>query len=131
MKFTAYEVEGISPFAAHSPLMSWAHTLVGARGFSAILGVVEIAVAILIALPTLAMGLSHWQRVGGRNVRHDSELPDHDAGRVGTKCRRLPGSFGAAGSIPHQRSRLAGDLAVDTWREPEGGPFSSVRAKPD
>lgn len=50
MKFTAYEAEGISTFAANSPLMSWAHGLAGARGFSAILGVVEIAVAILIAL---------------------------------------------------------------------------------
>ena len=50
MKFTAYEAEGISPLAANSPLMSWAHSLAGARGFSAILGVVEMAVAILIAL---------------------------------------------------------------------------------
>lgn len=50
MKFTAYEAEGISPFAANSPLMSWAHALAGTRAFSAILGVVEIGIAILIAL---------------------------------------------------------------------------------
>jgi reactive chlorine resistance protein C len=50
MKFTAYEAEGISPFAANSPLMSWAHALAGARAFSAVLGLVEIAVAVLIAL---------------------------------------------------------------------------------
>jgi reactive chlorine resistance protein C len=42
MKFTAYEAEGISPFVAHSPLMS-------VRGFSAVLGVVEVAIALLIA----------------------------------------------------------------------------------
>ena len=49
MKFTAYEAEGISPFVANSPLMSWAYTLVSVRGFSAVLGLVEIAIAILIA----------------------------------------------------------------------------------
>ena len=27
MKFTAYEAEGISPFVAHSPLMSWVYGL--------------------------------------------------------------------------------------------------------
>ena len=25
MKFTAYEAEGISPFVAHSPLLSWVY----------------------------------------------------------------------------------------------------------
>ena len=49
MKFTAYEAEGISPFVAHSPLMSWVYGLVSVRGFSAVLGVVEVAIALLIA----------------------------------------------------------------------------------
>ena len=49
MKFTAYEAEGISPFVAHSPLMSWVYGLMSVRGFSAVLGVVEVAVALLIA----------------------------------------------------------------------------------
>src|SRR5256885_15426663 len=49
MKFTAYEAEGIRPFVAHSPLMSWVYGLVSVRGFSALLGVVEVAVALLIA----------------------------------------------------------------------------------
>src|SRR4249920_2149791 len=49
MKFTAYEAEGIRPFVANSPLMSWVYGLLSVRGFSAGLGVVEVAVALLIA----------------------------------------------------------------------------------
>ena len=49
MKFTTYEAEGISPFVAHSPLMSWVYGFMSHRGFSAVLGVVELTIAILIA----------------------------------------------------------------------------------
>src|SRR3954465_14781244 len=54
MKFTAYEAEGIRPFVAHSPLLSWVYGLMSVRGFSAVLGVVEVAVAILIAARPLS-----------------------------------------------------------------------------
>jgi len=50
MKFTAYEAEGIEPLVANSPLMGWAYELTSVRGFSAFLGVVEIAIGLLIAL---------------------------------------------------------------------------------
>src|SRR5215475_1225898 len=49
MKFTGYEAEGIRPFVANSPLMSWVYGLMSVQGFSALLGVVEVAIAILIA----------------------------------------------------------------------------------
>jgi reactive chlorine resistance protein C len=49
MKFTGYEAEGIRPFVANSPLMNWAYGLISARAFSALLGVVEVATALLIA----------------------------------------------------------------------------------
>jgi uncharacterized membrane protein YkgB len=49
MKFTGYEAEGIRPFVANSPLMSWVYGLMSVPGFSALLGVVEVAIAILIA----------------------------------------------------------------------------------
>src|SRR5215470_10801233 len=49
MKFTTYEAEGISPFVAHSPLMSWVYGFMSVRDFSAMLGVVEVAIALLIA----------------------------------------------------------------------------------
>ena len=49
MKFTAYEAEGIRPFVANSPLLSWVYGLMSVPGFSAMLGVVEVAIALLIA----------------------------------------------------------------------------------
>src|SRR5919198_5537784 len=49
MKFTAYEAEGIRPFVASSPLLSWVYGFMSVRGFSAVLGVVEVAIALLIA----------------------------------------------------------------------------------
>src|SRR5437660_8705774 len=49
MKFTTYEAEGIRPFVANSPLMSWVYGFMSHRGFSAVLGVVEVAIALLIA----------------------------------------------------------------------------------
>ena len=49
MKFTTYEAEGISPFVANSPLMSWVYGFMSVRTFSAVLGVVELTIAVLIA----------------------------------------------------------------------------------
>ncbi len=58
MKFTAYEAEGIRPFVANSPLMSWVYGLMSVRGFSAVLGVVEVAIALLIAARPFATRVS-------------------------------------------------------------------------
>ena len=49
MKFTTFEAEGISGFVVNSPLMSWVYGFMSVRGFSTLLGVVEVAVALLIA----------------------------------------------------------------------------------
>lgn len=49
MKFTGYEAEGIRPFVANSPLMSWVYGLISVAGFSALLGVVEVTIALLVA----------------------------------------------------------------------------------
>ena len=48
MKFTNYEAEGIRPFVENSPLMSWLYQIFSVTQFSAILGVAEIAVGLLI-----------------------------------------------------------------------------------
>lgn len=45
MKFTAYEANGIAPFIAHSPFMSWLHALFGIQGASYIIGVLELSTA--------------------------------------------------------------------------------------
>ena len=50
MKFTGYEANGIQPLVAHSPFMSWIYHFLTVQQFSNGLGVVEVTVAILIAL---------------------------------------------------------------------------------
>ena len=54
MKFTAYEAEGIRPFVANSPLLSWVYAYMSVRSFSTVLGVVEVAIALLIAARPLS-----------------------------------------------------------------------------
>jgi uncharacterized membrane protein YkgB len=54
MKFTAYEAEGIRLYVTNSPLMSWVYGFMSVRGLSAALGVVEVAVALLIAARPLS-----------------------------------------------------------------------------
>jgi len=50
MKFTAYEAESIKPLVANSPLMKWVYQIMSVRQFSALLGMIEIAIGVLIAL---------------------------------------------------------------------------------
>ena len=54
MKFTAYEAEGIRLYVDNSPLMSWVYGSMSVRGFSAMLGVVEVTIATLIAARPLS-----------------------------------------------------------------------------
>src|SRR5215475_4724874 len=50
MKFTAYEAAGIQPLVANSPFMGWMYRFLSVRLFSDLLGIVEIAIAVMIAL---------------------------------------------------------------------------------
>ena len=47
-KFTAFEAEGIRPLVEHSPFLSWLYPLLGVRGTSSVIGVVELVAALLI-----------------------------------------------------------------------------------
>lgn len=49
MKFTAYEAEGLTGLVGNSPFLSWAYSLFSARGFSSLLGVLELGIGALIA----------------------------------------------------------------------------------
>jgi len=59
MKFSAFEAEGIKPLVEHSPFISWIYAVLGVRGGSDAIGVVEISAAVLICArrwrPLLAM----------------------------------------------------------------------------
>lgn len=59
IKFAAFEANAIQPLLENSPLTSWLLSIVGLRGTSALIGVFEITVAVLIAS-------RHWfPRVSG------------------------------------------------------------------
>lgn len=64
LKFTAYEAEGIQGLVAHSPLLSWAYSVMSVRSFAALLGVVEMTLGVLIALRPFAPQLSAIGSIG-------------------------------------------------------------------
>ncbi len=65
LKFTAYESKGVFNHASHSPLLAWAYHILNVRDFSRGLGVVEIAVALLIAAGPVWPKLSVVGSLGG------------------------------------------------------------------
>lgn len=58
MKFSAYEANGIQPLVADSPLMSWLYNIFSVQAFSNWLGVLEIAIAVLIAARPISARIS-------------------------------------------------------------------------
>ena len=58
MKFTAYEAAGIKALVETSPLMSWMYKVFSLQATSNIIGVTEIAAAVLIAIRPLSAKLS-------------------------------------------------------------------------
>lgn len=58
MKFTAYEAEGLTALVGNSPLLSWTYSLFSVRGFSGLLGVLELSIGALIAARLLNPGYS-------------------------------------------------------------------------
>jgi uncharacterized membrane protein YkgB len=50
MKFTNYEAQGIQPLVSESPFMSWLYDTFSVYTFSVLLGVFEVAAAVLIAV---------------------------------------------------------------------------------
>jgi reactive chlorine resistance protein C len=50
LKFTAEEAAGIQPLVAHSPLLSWMYGILSVQAVSNVIGVIEIAIAVLLVL---------------------------------------------------------------------------------
>jgi uncharacterized membrane protein YkgB len=65
LKFTAGEAQGIQPLVANSPLMSWLYRILSLQGVSNLIGLIEIVVALLIALRPLSARLSFIGSIGG------------------------------------------------------------------
>lgn len=49
-KFAAYEAVGVAGIAMHYPLFSWMYPLIGVQGTSNVIGTIELAAGVLIAL---------------------------------------------------------------------------------
>jgi uncharacterized membrane protein YkgB len=58
MKFTTYEAAGIQPLVASSPLMRWLYRYLSVQAVSTLLGVAEIAIAVMIATRPVAAKIS-------------------------------------------------------------------------
>ena len=54
MKFTTYEANGIQPLVTNSPLLGWMYEFLSVRGFSSLLGIFEISIALMIAVRPLS-----------------------------------------------------------------------------
>jgi uncharacterized membrane protein YkgB len=50
LKFTNYEAQGIAPLVSESPFMSWLYDVFSVYTFSVLLGVFEVAAAVLIGV---------------------------------------------------------------------------------
>jgi uncharacterized membrane protein YkgB len=64
LKFTAGEAQGIQPLVASSPLMFWLYKVFSLQAVSNLIGVIEIAVAVLIALRPFSAKLSFVGSIG-------------------------------------------------------------------
>ena len=49
MKFTHYEAQGLVPLVSNSPLLGWVYEIFSVDLFSALLGVLEVSIGLLIA----------------------------------------------------------------------------------
>lgn len=58
MKFTAYEAAGIQPLVAGSPFLSWMYKVMSVQTASHVIGVTELAIALMIALRPVSWKLA-------------------------------------------------------------------------
>jgi uncharacterized membrane protein YkgB len=63
-KFTPTEAQSIQPLVVNSPILSWLYALTGVRGASNIIGLAEIAIALLIALRPISRRASAVGSIG-------------------------------------------------------------------
>ncbi len=67
-KFTPAEAEGIRPLIDHSPLMAWMYSVMSQQLVSNLIGVIEVLVAMLMALRPLSARMSFFGSVGATAI---------------------------------------------------------------
>ena len=65
LKFTGYEAEGISGLVMNSPLLAWLLAAIGKQGVSNVIGCIEIAIGVLIAMRAWSAKASAVGSIGG------------------------------------------------------------------
>ena len=65
LKFTNFEAKGIQPLVENSPLMSWLYRFADLRSVSGMIGIVEIALAVMISLRVWFPKISALGSFGG------------------------------------------------------------------
>jgi hypothetical protein len=99
--------------------MGWVYGFMSVTAFSALLGVIEIAVGLLIALrPVWPMG-PRWAAGWPRACPDHPDLPDHDP-RLGAERGRVSGPLGDTWAVRAQGHRAAGRRPVDGRRGARG-----------
>jgi len=61
LKFTSYEANGIKPFVENSPFMSWMYSVWSVQAASNVIGVIEVASAVLMATTLVCFSVSDWE----------------------------------------------------------------------
>lgn len=64
-KFFAFEATAIEPLVSNSPFLAWLYPLLGLRGTSALIGVVEVITALLIAARPWIPRISGYASLAG------------------------------------------------------------------
>ena len=116
-KWTKPEAEGIQPWIAHSPLLSWLYHITSVQGASIVIGVAELCIALLIALRRWSPRLS---AIGG-------------AGAVATFLITLSFLFTTPNQGPDAQGFLIKDiflLGAALWSTGESIQSSSPEHKP-
>ena len=121
MKFTAYEAEGISGLVANSPLMSWAYQVFTTGQFAAILGVTELAIAVLIAIRPIS---AKWSALGsvlaiGMFLTTLTFLVSTPG--VVEPSLGFPAVSRSARAVSYQRLRATGRSRMVRWRSTASG----------
>ena len=67
-KFTPQEAAAIAPLTAHSPVLFWVNPLLGQRGGSDLIGLIEITLGVMIALRHFKPLISAYGSLGTAGV---------------------------------------------------------------
>lgn len=120
MKFTPYEAQAIQPMVANSPLLGWVYQIFGAQSFSNLLGVVELAIALMIGLRPLspkiaAVGSGLAVLMFVTTITFLFTTP-----RLGANAGRFSGTVGGARSVFGEGCGLARRRGLAAGRGTQG-----------